>query len=116
MCLLLFNFLVAAPCINNPVSAKETDKSTAPLNNSKHSAIHSSCQLLKPPTALLIRVLWLYPVGCVLSDQNQMNSIAEKHISHFKLAHKKNIPMSLKAYIPVQLPLSKLMWTMCYFF
>lgn len=62
---------------------KEADKSTAPLNNSKHSATHSSCQLLKPLTALLICVLWLYPIGCVLNDQNQMKEIVGNYVLGF---------------------------------
>lgn len=56
---------VESSCVNTRVSAKETDKSTTSLNNSKLSAIYSSCKLLKPLTALLICVLWLCPVQCV---------------------------------------------------
>lgn len=83
---------VESSCVNTRVSAKETDKSTTSLNNSKLSAIYSSCKLLKPLTALLICVLWLCPVQCVQNDQNQME---KKIISIKKMtrAKKKKNPI-----------------------
>lgn len=89
--LLLGHFSFEYSSVNRLVGAKETDKSTAPLNNSKHSASHSSCQLLEPLTLLSICVLWLCTIGCVLNDQNQMNKIVEKSFKLLNWYRRKNI-------------------------
>lgn len=81
-------------CVNSRVSAKETDKSTTPLNNSKHSAVHSPCQLLKLLTALLICVLWLYPIGCVLNDQNEQVCWEKKEVLNNVISGLQHIPMT----------------------